>query len=428
MSSSYTIHADRIFVDDGWVYGRALQIDRNSGIMKVIERSNTACTADRTFHTIIPSLVDIQIYGAAECLLSAIPTVDTVRKIATQCRNGGALYFQPTVATNDFDVTVQAIEAVRMYKATEDPYGYCIGIHLEGPWISSSKRGAHQIEYVHIPSIEEVKKLLDIGDGVISMITLAPEVIEDPNILSLIASRGIVISAGHSDIDYASATRCFNGETHYMQQRDPDQPAPGQHHHHYQHRHPAQPLIRTCTHLYNAMSSFSHRSPGLVGAIFDHHSVMSSIVVDGHHVDYAAVRIAHRLMNMNKNMSTSGGRLFCITDAVTTTATGAYQHYLNGDRYEHNGVLSGSSLTMWKAMMNLIHHVGVDETEAIRMCSSYPAKAMMMRTMTMNEMAMGCLRDGGRAEFVVLDENMNIQEVWSATDVQHHLAQHHDES
>jgi N-acetylglucosamine-6-phosphate deacetylase len=121
------------------------------------------------------------------------------------------------------------------------------------------------------------------------------------------------------------------------------------------------------------MSSFQHRAPGVVGALFNHPTAMSSIVADGYHVDFAAIRVAKKIM---------GDRLFCITDAVTSTNTGLYQHTLIGDKYESAGTLSGSALTQLKSIQNLVEHVGVPLDEAIKMCSVYPAKVMQNKNIT----------------------------------------------
>ena len=121
------------------------------------------------------------------------------------------------------------------------------------------------------------------------------------------------------------------------------------------------------------MSPLQHRAPGLVGALFNHKKAMSSLVADGYHVDFSAISIAKQIM---------GERLFCITDAVTTTSSGMYQHQLVGDKYESAGTLSGSALTQIKSINNLVDHVGIDLGEAIRMCSLYPAKVMQIEKMS----------------------------------------------
>src|SRR5204862_5468367 len=99
--------------------------------------------------------------------------------------------------------------------------------------------------------------------------------------------------------------------------------------------------------------------PGLVGATFES-DVTASVIPDGHHVDYAAIRIAKKIMEE---------RLFAITDAVTATNQGYYQHYRAGDKYEAAGILSGSALNMNKASQNLVNRVGIRLHEALRMCS-----------------------------------------------------------
>jgi N-acetylglucosamine-6-phosphate deacetylase len=264
------------------------------------------------------------------------------------------------------DIIYASIEAVKAYKAAGGKG--CIGLHLEGPWIHTSKKGAHDASVIHMPDIKEVESILAYGKGVISMITLAPEICT-PAIIKTIQDAGIVISAGHTNATYETAMQFFNDG------------------------------IPVATHLFNAMSSFQHRAPGVVGALFDHPTAMSSIIADGYHVDYAAIRIAKKIM---------GDRLFCITDAVTTTNTGLYQHTLVGDKYESAGILSGSALTQLKSIQNLVDHVGLPLDEAIRMCSVYPAKVMQNKNITgtleINKKAnLLCLA----ADFTILNSAIN---------------------
>jgi N-acetylglucosamine-6-phosphate deacetylase len=139
------------------------------------------------------------------------------------------------------------------------------------------------------------------------------------------------------------------------------------------------------------MSGLQHREPGLVGATFNDEEVMSSIIPDGHHVDYAAIRIAKKVM---------GERLFVITDAVTETNSGYYQHYLAGDKYEAAGILSGSALTLGKALQNLINYAGIALDEALRMCSLYPARVLRLQN------DFGKIAKGFKAKMVVINEKL----------------------
>ena len=289
---------------------------------------------------IIPALIDLQLYGAGGKLLSEFPEKETIEKVYQTCLEGGTGFFQPTIASQSMDIIYASIDAVKAYKATGGKD--CIGLHLEGPWIHTNKKGAHDVSVIRVPNMEEVESILAYGADAISMITLAPEICT-PAIIKTIQDAGIIVSAGHTNASYENAMQFFNDG------------------------------IPVATHLFNAMSSFQHRAPGVVGALFDHPTAMSSIIADGYHVDYAAIRVAKKIM---------GDRLFCITDAVTETNTGLYQHTLVGDKYESAGTLSGSALTQLKSIQNLVEQVGIPLDEAIKMCSVYPANVMQNKNMS----------------------------------------------
>jgi N-acetylglucosamine-6-phosphate deacetylase len=125
----------------------------------------------------------------------------------------------------------------------------------------------------------------------------------------------------------------------------------------------------------------------------NHPTVMSSIIPDGYHVDFAALSIAKKVM---------GERLFIITDAVTDTIEGHYLHRLDGDKYVANGILSGSALTMAKGVKNCVEKAGIELDEALRMASLYPAKVLKM------DKELGKLEKGYKADFVLLNEKLEV--------------------
>ena len=337
--------AQELFTGTHWV--SEVTVEVNNG--KIIAISKERYDRKNAFPLIVPALIDLQIYGAGGQLLSEFPTAECIEKIYQYCLSGGVAHFQPTIASQTYEIMYKAIDAVKDYK-TSGGKG-CIGLHIEGPWIHAAKKGAHQENLLHKPSIQQVKDLLAYGKGYISMITLAPEVCGD-EIIDLIQAHNVVVSAGHSNASYEAATSFFNHN------------------------------ISVATHLFNAMSAFQHRAPGLVGALFAHPKAMCSLVADGHHVDFNAIKIAKKIM---------GQRLFCITDAVTETKTGLYKHQLVGDKYECDGTLSGSALTQIKSINNLVSEVGIDLGEAVSMCSVYPAQVMnkagMSAKLSINENA-----------------------------------------
>jgi N-acetylglucosamine-6-phosphate deacetylase len=353
--------AVKIFTGTSWLNDHAI-VTKSGMIHELVPAPSLAPdTSVENFPecVIVPAFIDVQIYGAYKKLLAVFPETDSLYKLKDYCNTGGAAYCLPTVATNHKDVFFKSIDAIRAYWR-EGGQGV-LGLHIEGPWISAAKKGAHIESFIHSPTFAEVEELLDYGKDVIKMITLAPEVCNE-EIIRYILSRDIIISAGHSNATYAEAMNSFRAG------------------------------ITTVTHLYNAMSGLQHRQPGLVGATFDS-DLMASIIPDGHHVDYAAIRIAKKIM---------GERLFAITDAVTETNEGYYQHYLAGDKFESHGILSGSALNMVKAFQNLVNHVGLDIDEALRMCSLYPAKALK------RENELGRIEKGFKAKLVVLNEKMDV--------------------
>ncbi|MBO9684120.1 MAG: N-acetylglucosamine-6-phosphate deacetylase, partial [Flavisolibacter sp.] len=330
------ISAHKIFTGHEWLNDHAIVI-RNDKIEAVVPRPDTG-SSNNVKHfedgVIVPAFIDIQVYGAAKKLLAIYPEAATLQLMYEEFVRQGTCLFLPTLATNTIDVFKKGIHAVHEYWKQKGRGVF--GLHLEGPWLNEVKKGAHVKEWIHSPTIEEVKDLLEYGKDVIKMITIAPEVCSD-EVIELILSHNIILSAGHSNATYEEAINGFNKG------------------------------ISAVTHLYNAMSSLQHRQPGLVGASFNHSKVKASIIPDGYHVDYAAISIAKKIM---------GERLFVITDAVAETNTGPYQHQLAGDKYECNGVLSGSALSMHKACKNLVQHAGINVEEALRMCSLYPAQVL----------------------------------------------------
>jgi N-acetylglucosamine-6-phosphate deacetylase len=334
MTLNYSTKA--LFTGSAWLNDVVVHIENDL----VVGIDQKGFDANNAMPYIIPALIDLQLYGAGGKLLSEFPEKDTIEKIYQFCIEGGAGFFQPTIASQSMDIIYASIDAVKAYKAAGGKG--CIGLHLEGPWIHTSKKGAHDVSVIRVPALEEVASILAYGKDLISMITLAPEICT-PAIIKLIQDTGIVVSAGHTNATYENAMQFFDAG------------------------------IPVATHLFNAMSAFQHRAPGVVGALLDHPTAMSSVIADGYHVDYAAIRVAKKIM---------GDRLFCITDAVTETSTGLYQHTLVGDKYESAGTLSGSALTQLKSIQNLVEHVGIPLGEAIRMCSLYPAKVMQNKNIT----------------------------------------------
>ncbi len=353
--------ADKIFTGSDWLPDHSIVIESEL-IVDVLPMVSLSSDTIITAHLpiIAPAFIDVQIYGAAEKLFATYPTTDSLQKLYEHCIAGGTHYFLPTAATNTMEVFYKCIDAIKSYW---DKHGKgVLGFHIEGPWINKLKRGAHIESLIHSPTLDEVKELLAYGRGVIKIITLAPEVCSK-EVVDLILSNDVVVSAGHSNASFTEGIKAFDNG------------------------------IATATHLFNAMSPLHHRAPGLPAAVLQHSSVMASIIPDGFHVDFEMISIAKQIMQE---------RLFIITDAVTETNEGLYPHRLAGNKYESNGILSGSALSMAKGVKNLVDKTGIELEEALRMASLYPARLLGMSNQ------LGMIKKGYKADVVFLDNALNV--------------------
>lgn len=280
-----------------------------------------------------PGFIDLQIYGAGQPLFfGGNPSAQALQQMEQVLLQQGTTGFLATIATNTNHIVEQGIQAALAYR--DKCLGNFMGLHLEGPYLNPKRKGAHPDSLIKKATLSEVKHWVNMADGVIKMMTLAPE-LQDREVLDYLDEHGIVLSSGHSDATYAEAKGFIHNP------------------------------VKAITHLYNAMPPMHHRQPGIIPAIFED-KPYTSIVADGIHVDFTMIALAKREL---------GDKLFLITDAVAESKTGVYQHVLKGDHYTMpDGTLSGSSLTMLKAVQNCTLKAGIDLAEAVNMASLYPAR------------------------------------------------------
>ncbi|MGV8877387.1 MAG: N-acetylglucosamine-6-phosphate deacetylase [Sphingobacteriaceae bacterium] len=356
------LHNATLITDGKKITGSAVLIDQNT-ILKVVpenEIPEIAKKIDLCGAYLSPGLIDLQIYGTGRYLFGGKPEVAALEEMENVLLKQGCTGFLATVATNDTSVFDQAIDAAKAYRSQSN--GAFLGLHFEGPFINSKRKGAHPEKYIRKAIRTHLKTWIDRADGEIKMITVAPE-LQDEDVLAYLKDQNIIISGGHSDASYDQAIIFLN---------DP---------------------IQATTHLFNAMPQMHHRKPGLIAAIFEKRP-FTSIVADGIHVDFAMVRLAKKVL---------GNKLFLITDAVTATDEGIYAHQLQYDRYTlPDGTLSGSTLTMLQAVKNCVQQVGIELSEAINMASLYPAQLLK------SDHKKGKIEKGFDADLIILDKNLDF--------------------
>ena len=332
------------------------------GEIKILDFKNKYC---------IPGFIDLQINGGAGVYFIKDFSLSAIDSIARTYRKYGTTSFFPTQVSTSLENIYNGIESVR--QAIQDPMSGVLGIHVEGPFLNPVKRGAHQVRYIIPPTMKELEKMINAGKNTIGLLTIAPELFDEQQ-LALLRESGIRLAAGHSNATYAQAKDFYKKG------------------------------ITKITHLFNAMSPFQSREPGLVGAFFDAPELYAGIIADGKHVDYAALRIAQRLKK---------GKLFFVTDSVFVDFQGTRFEFdgfnirlENGAFVNEENNLAGAAITMQDAIYNSIHYAGIPEEEAFKMATSIPAEYLGMSNQ------IGYLKAGAFADFVIMDQDYQIEEVF----------------
>ncbi len=323
---------------------------------------------------ILPGFVDLQVNGAFG--VDVASESYRLPELSEALLTTGTTSYLPTVISSPEGLYEEALPAIGA-AATESPSGAeVLGIHLEGPFISLKKRGAHASAHVRRPDTKVLGSLLDLGP--VRMITLAPELEGADELMALAANRGVVVSAGHSDVAFEPAYRALDGS------------------------------VAGVTHLFNAMSAMHHREPGLPGAAFAHPRTVCGLIADGVHVHPEMVGLAFRMLGPD--------RLCLVTDAIAAAGMRDGEYRLaTRTVYVHDGVpklgsgsLAGSVLSMKEAFRNILAFTGCTIPEASRMASTSPARLVG------EGRRKGRLIPGYDADVTVLAPDLSVEAVWSS--------------
>lgn len=355
------VHTGDEIIDNGVI------IIENGIILSVQkELPNDAETIDSQGKHIAAGFIDIQINGGEKYYFSQTPNEETIQDIYDSSLKYGTTHVLPCLISSSKETILQGIEATRNY--INKHHNGVIGMHLEGPFLNPLKRGAHSIDQVRKPTNAELEEIIKYGKDVIKVITIAPECFTDEQ-LNMLLESGITISAGHSTMGYKEAQHYFSKG------------------------------INLVTHLFNAMTQFGHREPGLVGAVFENEKVYAPVILDGAHCDYAAAKIAYKLKQE---------KFFLISDAtflgrkVDNFKWDNFDAHLeNGFYRNEDGNLAGAAISMQDAVQNAYNHLNVSADEAVKMASSRVAAAIGM------ENKYGKIKQGFPASFVKFNADLS---------------------
>ena len=313
----------------------------------------------------VPGFVDLQVNGFGGVDFAAADHAGY--KLAGEALlDSGVTAYQPTLITAPEEDLIAALREV----PTEPVGPRILGVHLEGPFLSPNRLGAHPAASRRDPDRDLLERLL--AAGPVGYMTLAPELEGALELVDLLHERGVVVSCGHSDATAEQAAAAFDRG------------------------------VGTVTHLFNAMRPLGHRDPGIAGAALVRDEVIVQVILDGHHLAEETAKVVWR---------TAAGRVALVTDAIAATGVGDGSYRLgevevevrDGVARRADGVLAGSVVTMIEAVRNL-HALGASFVEAVAAATSIPA-------LVARRPELGVLRQGGDADLVVLDDDLEIRRV-----------------
>ncbi|MEQ9393922.1 N-acetylglucosamine-6-phosphate deacetylase [Haliea sp.] len=331
---------------------------------------------------LVPGLVDLQVNGGGGLLFNNAPSADTVLHIAAAHRRYGTTALLPTLLSDTAAVLAAGVAAVcSARESTQAAAKAILGIHIEGPFFASARRGTHRADRLRRPTQQDMDWLCSLTD-LRCLITLAPEAMA-PGMIRQLTDAGIIVSAGHSAASWEALRRA------------------------------RQDGLRSFTHLFNAMSPLTAREPGVTGAALDSDDCWLGIIADGHHVHPASIRIAHRCA--------APGKLFLVSDAMATVGSGQSWFTLYGERItvrdgrllNAEGALAGSAIALIDAVRYCHQIVGLPLDECLRMASLYPAALI-------GKPQLGRIAAGSRADMVLLDEDLRVNATWLAGQRENH--------
>ena len=370
------ITADRLITRQQSIINPVVVI--NDGMIAQIEsRSDVELPHGDHHHfagcTLVPAFFDIHIHGSfGRDVMEGTP--DAFRTMGGFLARHGVGVFLATTVTAPIDVTLKSLAGMSAQIGREVDGARPLGIHIEGPFLSPHKKGAHPEHLLQTPSIELFDRMWQAAEGKIRLMTIAPELPNAEDVIKHAAALGVRVSLGHSNADTTAARAGIRAGA------------------------------VTATHTFNAMRQFDHRDPGLLGEVLTNDDLFAELICDGLHVHPDAVRLYWKAKGPERAM--------LITDAMSAAGMpdGNYKlgeldvRVINGRCVIGEGTLAGSTLTLDRAVQNFADFTGASIDDVSRLVSSNPAR------MTGFEAEVGSLDSGRRADITVLSAKNEVVE------------------
>ncbi len=323
----------------------------------------------------IPGLIDMHFHG---CMGDDFcdGTKEAIARIAEYEASIGVTAMAPATMTLPVEELEQILKVAAEYKKGATKGADLIGINMEGPFISSAKKGAQDEKNMILCDIEVCQRFLNASDGLVKFVGIAPE--ESENSLEFIEKMKdkVNISLAHTNADYDTAKAAFDAGANHA------------------------------VHLYNAMPAFTHREPGVVGAVSDSRHVTAELICDGVHIHPSTVRATFKMMGEN--------RMILISDSMRATGMPEGQYTLGGldvnvvgnrATLVSDGALAGSVTNLMDCMRTVVKKMGIPLETAVACATMNPAKSLGEYD------RYGSISKGKKANVVLLDEELDLQMV-----------------
>ena len=378
----YALTNCTLYTGDRELSDRALLIENDKIVDLVAPADLPACRViDLKGDRVAPGFIDMQLNGCGGVMFNDAITAETLDIMhQTNLKSGTTSYLPTLITAPDADMLV-ALELVKAYR--QQHYYSVLGLHLEGPYLNPKRKGIHNAADIRKPDRAMLEAIAAAGREGVRLITIAPEMLEAEEI-KLLADQGIIVAAGHTDATYEQAIAGFEAG------------------------------VRMATHLFNAMSPWQGRNPGMVGAVLNREAVYAGMIADGQHVHFESIRLVQKIKQ---------DRLILVTDATPPVGTqlesfqigGQEVFYRDGRCVSADGTLGGSALTMIEAVANCDRHLNLPLAETLRMASTYPARLMGV------DRQLGYIAPNYIANLVIFDRDFQVvatvdRGVWRSKD------------
>lgn len=322
---------------------------------------------------IIPGFIDLHVHGGLGVTFGMGDLAKDLEKYSRWVASGGVTGYLLSITGPDAESIYDLISAYVKIFEKGIPGATPLGLHLEGPFLNPEKKGAFNPSWLRLPDPDEARKYLELGRGWIKQITIAPELPKATEVATIMRRGGVTVALGHSNTTYEIASQALDEDFTHI------------------------------THSFNAQSGFSHRAPGVFGALLASNRVTGELIADGVHVHPGAMKVLLRCLGPE--------RITLISDAIPGAGLPDGEYHLIGQHVNvksgkatlDDGTIAGSTVQMNECVRNMHQLVGAPLLDSVRMASLNPARVIR------EERNIGSLEAGKWANLVVMDEAVNIQ-------------------